>query len=54
MQVLFIKAMFSIKNKSFLRLQIGTRSLRLIIMKIHVCEQGEEDERLGEWLFGAE
>lgn len=42
------------KNKSFLRLQIGTRSLRLIIMKIHVCEQGEEDERLGEWLFGAE
>lgn len=36
MQVLFIKAMFSTKNKSFLRFQIGTHSLCLIIMKIHV------------------
>lgn len=36
MQVLFIKAMFSMKRKSFWRFQIGTHSPHLIIMKIHV------------------
>lgn len=53
MQVLFIKAMFSTKNKSFLRFQIGTHSPASYNYE-DSCEQREEDERSREWLFGAE
>lgn len=35
MRVLFIKAMFAMKAKSFWRFQTGTAAPRLLITKIH-------------------